>query len=302
MVVPAPELIAANSLKEVTETAGRWLAGPALGGAIVGAAGVGAAFAVDAVSCAVSTASLVMMASARVAADAPCAPRLRAQIAEAVAFVRGQTWLTASIGCAAVQMLVTYGPLMLLVPLIVKNDLGGDAATLGVVWAANGTGSLVAATAFSRARLPSRRNAIALAFGSWTIAVGLVAAIALPGSAPGLCLVMAGMGAAATVGAIVFNTLMQVTVPPALLGRVSSLDWLVSLALIPVSMALTGPVVDEVGVDATLIGGGLIAAAVTAGTFLALPVLWRAPRPAEAAPAPPQLSERFFFLRIFQRN
>jgi DHA3 family tetracycline resistance protein-like MFS transporter len=61
---------------------------------------------------------------------------------------------------------------------------------------------------------------------------------------------------------VIWMTLLQSEVPPAMLGRVSSLDWLVSTCLLPVSFALTGPVAAAVGADATLIGGGLLGAAV----------------------------------------
>jgi hypothetical protein len=40
---------------------------------------------------------------------------------------------------------------------------------------------------------------------------------------------------------VIWGTLLQRRVPPHLLGRVSSLDFFVSLALMPVSMALAGP-------------------------------------------------------------
>ena len=40
---------------------------------------------------------------------------------------------------------------------------------------------------------------------------------------------------------VIWGTLLQRRVPPHLLGRISSLDFFVSLALMPVSMALAGP-------------------------------------------------------------
>ena len=45
-----------------------------------------------------------------------------------------------------------------------------------------------------------------------------------------------------TAGTIVWATAKQRHVPAALLGRVSSLDWLISIGLLPLSFALTGPV------------------------------------------------------------
>jgi MFS family permease len=48
-------------------------------------------------------------------------------------------------------------------------------------------------------------------------------------------------GATGGMGMVIWGTLLQRRVPAHLLGRVSSLDFFVSLALMPVSMALAGP-------------------------------------------------------------
>ena len=48
-----------------------------------------------------------------------------------------------------------------------------------------------------------------------------------------------------------------------MLGRVSSLDWLISIGLLPLSFALTGPVSAAIGVRATFVGAGVLGAAVT---------------------------------------
>ena len=72
-----------------------------------------------------------------------------------------------------------------------------------------------------------------------------------------------------TVGTIVWATLKQREVPTAILGRVSSLDWLISIGLLPVSFALTGPVAAAAGAQATLVAAGTAGAAVTlAALFL----------------------------------
>ncbi len=61
-----------------------------------------------------------------------------------------------------------------------------------------------------------------------------------------------------TAGMVVWNTLIQTRVPAEMLGRVSSLDWFVSIGLLPVSFALTGPVAELVGAKATLVGAGVL--------------------------------------------
>ena len=47
---------------------------------------------------------------------------------------------------------------------------------------------------------------------------------------------------------VIWGTLLQRRVPRHLLGRVSSLDFFVSLALMPVSMALAGPAGEPIGI------------------------------------------------------
>jgi DHA3 family tetracycline resistance protein-like MFS transporter len=59
-------------------------------------------------------------------------------------------------------------------------------------------------------------------------------------------------------GAIIWYTLLQRLVPRDLLGRVSSLDWLVSIGLVPLSFAFTGPIAGIIGPETTLVVGGLV--------------------------------------------
>jgi DHA3 family tetracycline resistance protein-like MFS transporter len=66
---------------------------------------------------------------------------------------------------------------------------------------------------------------------------------------------------------------MQTRVPPDLLGRVTSVDWLVSIGLSPVSFALVGPVAALAGTDATLVGAGVLGSLATAAIFLLVPAL-----------------------------
>jgi hypothetical protein len=56
------------------------------------------------------------------------------------------------------------------------------------------------------------------------------------------------VGALWQAGMVMWGTLLQRRVPPHLLGRISSLDFFVSLALMPVSMAIAGPVGERIGI------------------------------------------------------
>jgi hypothetical protein len=59
-------------------------------------------------------------------------------------------------------------------------------------------------------------------------------------------------------------------VPSHLLGRVTSLDWMISISLTPISFAITGPVADAIGVRETLVAAGVLGTAVTLA-FLFVP-------------------------------
>jgi MFS family permease len=61
---------------------------------------------------------------------------------------------------------------------------------------------------------------------------------------------------------VIWVTLVQRLVPSELLGRVSSVDWMISIAGVPLSFAVVGPAADAFGVDATLIAAGVLGAAI----------------------------------------
>ena len=82
---------------------------------------------------------------------------------------------------------------------------------------------------------------------------------------------------------VIWGTLLQRRVPPHLLGRVSSLDFFVSLALMPVSMAVAGPVGEWIGIPMTFVLAGAIP------VFLAVAAIlgWRLPADEIAHPLDP---------------
>jgi DHA3 family tetracycline resistance protein-like MFS transporter len=78
------------------------------------------------------------------------------------------------------------------------------------------------------------------------------------------CLVFNALEAA---GTVVWATIKQRHVPAQLLGRVSSLDWLISISLLPLSYALIGPVAAALGARTTLVLAGAIGAVATLGAL-----------------------------------
>jgi MFS family permease len=265
-VLPAEQLAEANSLDQFVRPIALRLAGPALGGVLIDAVGVGSAFALDAVTFAVSAAALLAMTpGARRAADAHAS--VASDIRSGLRYVRAHVWLWATFASAAVAYLLFMGPAEVLLPYLVKNHLHGSAADLGVVFAAGGIGSVGCAAIVGQRGLP--RRDITFMYVTWTLATVAVAGYGLATAIWQLMLVSLAFNALETAGTIVWATAKQRHVPPALLGRVSSLDWLISIGLLPLSFALTGPVSGAIGAQATLIGAGLLGAVVTLAALLA---------------------------------
>jgi DHA3 family tetracycline resistance protein-like MFS transporter len=265
-LVPADRLAQANALDQVVRPIALRLAGPALGGVVVGVLGAGTAFALDAGSFCVSAAALLAM---RRRAERPAAEGGGALVADLRAgwrFVRHHSWLWATFASAAVAYLLFMGPVEVLLPLIVKQELHGSAADLGLVFAAGGLGSVACGVLLGQRGLP--RRDITFMYVAWTLATVAVAGYGLATSIWQLMAASVAFNALETAGTIVWATAKQRHVPASMLGRVSSLDWLISIGLLPLSFALTAPVSAAIGIRATLVGAGLLGAVVTLSALL----------------------------------
>jgi hypothetical protein len=84
-------------------------------------------------------------------------------------------------------------------------------------------------------------------------------------------------------GEILWLTLLGLTVPNNIRGRVSSIDFLGSLCLVPLSMALTGPIAAVIGARTLLVAAGLTGGLAVLSSFLVPGV--RHPRYLEPTPA-----------------
>jgi hypothetical protein len=267
-LVPGELLVQANSLNQFVEPLGIRLLGPAAGGAFIAAFGTGTAFLITAGTFLVSALAVWLIRTRRELPTAREEASVRREVAEGFAFVRAHVWLWGTLLSVALGLLLFIGPYDVLVPYIVKNELGGGADDLGYVFASGGVGAVLAAVVLGQRGLP--RKHIRFMYLAWGTSM---LALAGYGLAEELWHAMAAnfVGAGSfTAGLIVWSTLMQRLVPTELLGRVSSFDWFVSVSLIPVSFAVTGPIAAAIGPEATLIGAGIVGVPATL-VFLFLP-------------------------------
>jgi MFS family permease len=265
-LLPADVLAQANSLDQLIRPIALRLAGPALGGLLVGAIGAGWTFGLDAASFTVSVAALLAMSAAPVAAASPERSGAGGEIRAGLQYVRGHAWLWATLVTAAIAYLLFMGPTEVLLPFIVKHRFADGARDLGLIFAAGGLGSLACAIAIGQFGLP--RSGLTFMFLTWTVATVAVAGYGLANGLWGLMLASVLFNTLETAGTIAWATAKQHHVPSQLLGRVSSLDWLISIGLLPLSYALTGPVSAALGARQTLIWAGALGAVVTFAPLL----------------------------------
>jgi MFS family permease len=263
-LLPAADLPSANSLDQLVRPIALRLVGPLLGGWLV-ATGAGLAFTVDAAS---FGASALAVLAIRYRARGGVVPASHgAALREGLSFIRRRVWLWGTLAAAAAAYLVFLGPTEVLLPYMVKNELHASAGDLGLVFAAGGVGAVGAALWMGQRGHPNRDMSVM--YATWTLATLAVAGYGLATAAWQLMLACLLFNAFEAAGTIVWATVKQRHVPSRMLGRVSSLDWMISIGLLPISLALTAPVAGLVGVRATLVGAGLVGATITlAALFL----------------------------------
>ena len=269
-LVPSADLNQANSLDQFIRPAAARMIGPAIGGWLIGVWGgnPGPAFLIDAGTFVLSIACVAFIRARAI--DRPSdEPRTAFQdIKEGFRFVRQRVWLWGTLLAATLAYLIFWGPSEVLLPYIVKNHMHGTASDLGFILALGGVGAMFAAIVMGNRDMPRRH--ITFMYGVWTISTLAVAGYGLASFPWQLMVASFVFNALEGAGTIVWATTKGRLVPERLLGRVSSFDWFISIGLVPVSFALTGPVAGVFGARATLVGAGVLGGIVTLG-FLFLP-------------------------------
>jgi MFS family permease len=196
------------------------------------------------------------------------------------------TWLWVMVAGVSVFLFAIEGPIQVLGPIIARDAYDG-ARTWGFTSAAMGVGQICGGLLSLRWR--PRRPMLVVAAGMSLAAVP-VALLALEAPVWTLYVSLAVMGVEWGLYDPFWMTCMQRAVEPEMISRVSSYDYLGSLAFYPAGLALAGPLADAVGVTTVLWGSAV--AAVLVSVFQ---LSWRdvrspkqmvASEPDPAAPSP----------------
>ena len=153
-------------------------------------------------------------------------------------------------------MLVFVGPEEVLLPFITRERIGEDPRWFGFLLAVYGVGGVIGSIVVSSRPLPRRYLTVMnLVWGVSTLPFIIV------GFTDQYWLCMASLfvvGFGFSYGNVIWGTLLQRRVPRHMLGRISSLDFFVSLALMPLSMALAGPLSEVVSLPVIFLVGGIL--------------------------------------------
>jgi hypothetical protein len=260
-IVPPDLLVEANSLGQFVRPIAMTLVGPVVGGFLVGTVGAGWAFIADGGTFAFSALMILLMRVRRAEREPGDDASIWVEAKEGIRYVRQQTWIWVAMVAAFISLLCVWGPWETLVPFVVKNDLKGSARDLGLVFGAGGVASVLAAVVMGQIGLP--RKAVTLLYLSWALGMLMTAGFGVIDTIwQGMAVAFVSEGSI-TVLVIVWVTLVQRLVPTELLGRVFSLDWMISLGGVPLSFAIVGPLAAAIGARTTLIAAGVLGASVT---------------------------------------
>lgn len=287
-VVPEHLLTEANSLDQFVKPLALRLVGPGLGGVIVAAFGPGGAFLVDGGTFMVSAAAILLMRPRRRRHPSEHSS-LREELAAGLKFVRSRPWLWGTLLAAAMALLTFFGPFQVLVPYVVKNELNASASDLGWIYAIGGAGGIIGAIAVGQRGLP--RKHILFMYVCWGISALAISGFGLATSLWHMWAASFVMAATNTASLVVWGTLMHRLVPRDMMGRVHSFDWLVSVSLVPVSYALTGPLSEAIGARTTLVAAGLVSGLSTIAFLFAIKGLRATETDGSLDPTPPDRRE-----------
>jgi MFS family permease len=253
-----------NALNTMSGSLTQGLIGPAVGGLVVGSIGFAWSFGIDAISFAGSAICLLAMRLRTMRSKARLSAL--AEALEGIGYVRKTRWLIASLAAAALANFVGMMPLTVLLPVLVRNVLHASALSLGLVFAAGGAAGVVASLVVARMGSPRLRVTVL-----WIAYAGGGLSILLMAFAVNVWVV--GILNAIEIGLFIYGdvlwvTMMQELVPREVLGRVSSLVYLLAFALGPLGILLGGVLAAGIGIRETLFLSGLVSTLICIGVIV----------------------------------
>ena len=258
-VLPPEQLLAANGLEGALRPSMGQGLGPALGGVVVGMFFPAAGAIIVASSYAIAFVITLFLRHK----DEPVqstSPEERtsvwSDIRTGVKYVTQTRWLLWTLIFGSSLALIIQGPIEVLLPFLTRERFEEAEATFGFLLAAYGIGGAVGSLVVSSLKLPRRYlTFMILCWGGGTLPLVVI------GAADNLFVMLAALfivGATTGAGVVIWGTLLQRLVPLEMIGRVASLDFFVSIAFMPVSIAIAGPLSMLVPIPMIFVIAGIV--------------------------------------------
>jgi MFS family permease len=282
--VPEADIQRATAITTMSNNLAEFL-GPALATALVLGAGAGWAFALDAATFLISAAFLAGIRPRQRGAESHAPPDAErpsvwSAIRTGAREVRARSWVWATLASFCVALFCGLAPWFVLGPLVAEQQYG-HIAVYGIIETALGLGTIAGSLLGVgwRPRFPMRLAMLAILL--WPLAgilyaTGVTLVLVIP------AIVVAGTGIA--LFDVWWLTALAERIPPQTLSRVTSFDWMISQALLPLGFLLAGPLAKQLGAVNVLLGGLILAA-----VAFALGLLPRETRMLERTAAEPPL-------------
>lgn len=269
-ILPAEQLLAANGVEGVVRPVFQRAVGPAVAGMLIGATfpAVGSVV----VAALFATGLVLLIATRPAASTPPQEPEVeRAHVLrdlrDGFVFMLRTPWLLWTLLFASMFVLVVLGPIEVLLPFIANDRFDDGARTYGFILAFFGMGSALGALAVSSARLPRRYLTVMMAM--WGLGSIPLVVVGFTSSFTWMAVATFVVGVTDGAGMVIWGTLLQRRVPTEMLGRVSSLDFFVSLAFMPLSFAIVGPLSKVVPMQTIFLVAGIAPAILAAIALVA---------------------------------
>ncbi|MGE5675632.1 MAG: MFS transporter [Mycobacterium leprae] len=257
-LTPSGEGVAANGLiASGRTTAG--IAGPALGGLLMGFGGAASAFLFDGLSFFIAAAAL-LGASPQEPAVARQGKALRIRtlvtdLAAALRILSARPVLILTIGVLSLIVVTGQAPIVILRPWV-ASQVGGGVHTLSVAYSLFAAGMFLTVTALGS--VSTRGHEGWLIYGGFLLSGLCQVGMALAKAPWQMWSLDFLTGVSVMAYGVIWPALLQETVPPDAMGRVSAVDDFGSLILYPAGIVLTGILSTRPGAYWVLLGGGLL--------------------------------------------
>lgn len=249
-ILPAEHLLAANGVEGAVRPTLQQAIGPAVAGVLVGLTFPALGSVTVTVLMVIGLVLLVSMRQGQgehiVMAVEREKPHVLTDLRDGLSFVVRTPWLRWTLLFASTWVFLALGPIEVLLPFIARERFAHGEQVYGLMLAAFGVGSAIGAVVVSSRPLPRRYLTVMMTM--WGVGSLPFVIVGTTSSLPVMLIALFVIGLAEGAG-VIWGTLLQRRVPPHMLGRVSSLDFFVSLAFMPVSMAVAGPLSKVVPVE-----------------------------------------------------